>query len=325
MSVLPHHDPTVDDPQSCTAIDLVIVPRARNVGGIDVRRILPAQDRQMVGPFIFFDQIGPTEFLIGKGLNILPHPHIGVATLTYLFEGQMWHRDSLGTSVVINPGEVNFMIAGRGIVHSEREPDHDKEEKSKRSFVNSRRARIGETRNMVRELFGVQAWLALPEDAEENAPEFVHYDMSDLPEIAADGKCVRVILGEVFGKRSPVEFPHPAFFAEAVLEHGEILTLDASFSERSAYVATGALEISGERFEQNRLLVFSAGERINLQALTRARVLLLGGEPMNGPRHIWWNFVSSSSDRLEVAREDWRRMRFGVVPGDEKDYIPLPD
>ncbi len=305
MSTMPDHDPVPGDPLSCEAIAQVIVPRARDIGGFEVRRALPAQGRQMVGPFIFFDQMGPAEFVIGKGIDVRPHPHIGLATVTYLFQGEMWHRDSLGTSMVIKPGEVNLMTAGRGIVHSERETP--------------------EAQTVTREMFGIQAWMALPKDAEEMAPAFAHHGLDELPRIAGEGKRVRVILGEAFGARSPVAFPHPALYAEAVLAAGAVLPLDPHYDERAVYVASGAIDIAGDRFEQGRLLVFHPGDRITILALEQSRLMVLGGEPMDGPRHIWWNFVSSSRDRIRAAREDWRQKRFDVVPGDEAEFIPLPD
>lgn len=305
MSTLPHHDPVPGDAHSCHVLEQVIVPRARDLGGFEVRRALPAQGRQMVGPFIFFDQMGPAEFLIGKGIDVRPHPHIGLATVTYLFQGEMWHRDSLGTSIVIRPGEVNLMTAGRGIVHSERETE--------------------EAKAHTRAMFGIQAWLALPRDAEETEPAFVHHGIGDLPRIEGEGKRVRLIMGEAFGRRSPVEFQHPTLYAEAVLAAGAVLPLDAHYDERAVYVASGEIDIAGDRFEAGRLLVFKPGDRISILALSQARLMLLGGEPMDGPRHIWWNFVSSSRDRIAAARSDWAGKRFASVPGDEAEFIPAPD
>lgn len=304
MSTLPHHDPVPGDAHSCAAIEQVIVPRARDLGGFEVRRALPAQGRQMVGPFIFFDQMGPVEFLTAKGIDVRPHPHIGLATVTYLFQGEMWHRDSLGTSIVIKPGEVNLMTAGRGIVHSERE--------------------TAEAMARAREMFGIQAWLALPKVAEEAQPTFAHHGLADLPRIEGEGKRVRLVMGEAYGRRSPVEFPHPTLYAEAVLAPGAVLPLDAHYDERAVYVASGAVDIAGERFEDGRLLVFRPGDRISILALSQARLMLLGGEAMDGPRHIWWNFVSSSRDRIQAAKEDWKSNRFPLVPGDDVEFIPAP-
>jgi len=304
MSTLPHQDPVPGDPKSCAQIEQVIVPRARDLGGFAVRRALPAQGKQMVGPFIFFDQMGPAEFLIGKGIDVRPHPHIGLATVTYLFQGEMWHRDSLGTSVVIKPGEVNLMTAGRGIVHSERETP--------------------EAQSHTRDMFGIQAWLALPKDVEESAPAFAHHGLADLPRIEGEGKRVRLVMGEAFGQRSPVEFPHPTLYAEAVLAPGAVLPLDNFYDERAVYIASGEIDIAGDTFEAGRLLVFRPGDRISILATAQSRLMLLGGEPMDGPRHIWWNFVSSSRDRIAAAREDWKAKRFPLVPGDEVEFIPAP-
>ena len=304
MSTLPDHDPVPGDAHSCAAIEQVIVPRARDLGGFEVRRALPAQGRQMVGPFIFFDQMGPVQFLTGQGIDVRPHPHIGLATVTYLFQGEMWHRDSLGTSMVIKPGEVNLMTAGRGIVHSERETE--------------------QAQAQPREMFGIQAWLALPKEAEEAAPTFAHHGLGELPRIEGEGKRVRLVMGEAFGRRSPVAFPHPTLYAEAVLAPGAVLPLDAHYDERAVYVASGAVDIAGERFEDGRLLVFRPGDRISILALSNARLMVLGGEPMDGPRHIWWNFVSSSRERIRAAKEDWQQKRFPLVPGDEAEFIPAP-
>ncbi|MGE0848518.1 MAG: pirin family protein [Hyphomicrobiaceae bacterium] len=305
MSWQPTNDPVAGDPRTCDAIAHVIVPRARDLGGFQVRRALPAAEKQMVGPFIFFDQMGPAEFLIGNGIDVRPHPHIGLATVTYLFEGEVYHRDSLGTSLAIRPGEVNLMTAGRGIVHSERE--------------------TSEAKAATRRLFGIQAWAALPKTHEESEPAFAHHGTDELPRIAGEGKRVRLVIGEAFGVRSPVVFPHEALFAEAVLAPGAVLPLDPLYEERAIYVASGEVDIAGEKFGEGRLLVFKPGDRISVLATVQSRLMLLGGEPMDGPRHIWWNFVSSSQDRIRQAKEDWRSKRFAVVPGDDKEFIPLPD
>jgi redox-sensitive bicupin YhaK (pirin superfamily) len=305
MSWQPSLDPVPGDALSCDAIEHVIVPRARDLGGFEVRRALPAAQRQMVGPFIFFDQMGPAEFRIGEGIDVRPHPHIGLATVTYLFEGEVLHRDSLGTARPIRPGEVNLMTAGRGIVHSERE----------RSGVKQSPHR----------LFGIQAWAALPKRCEECAPSFLHHGVEELPTIAGDGTHVRLVMGEAYGARSPVAFPHQALFAEAVLSPGAVLPLDADHEERAIYVASGAVEIAGDRFGEGRLLVFKPGDRLAISAQAQSRIVLFGGDPMDGPRHIWWNFVSSSKERIEQAKGDWRAKRFRLVPGDEDEFIPLPE
>ena len=305
MSWQPNNDPVPGNPRSCDAIEQVIVPRARDLGGFSVRRALPAASKQMVGPFIFFDQMGPAEFLIGSGIEVRPHPHIGLATVTYLFDGEIMHRDSLGSALAIKPGELNLMSAGCGIVHSERT---SAEERAKGP-----------------RLFGIQTWAALPKAHEEGAPAFAHHGASELPRISADGRTVRVIMGTLYGQTSPAAFPHPAFYAEAVLAPGAVLPLDPDYDERGIYIASGEIDIAGETFSTGRLLVFRPGDRISILALSQARLMLLGGEPMDGPRHIWWNFVSSSKDRIDAAKADWKAGRFSPVPGDAEEFIPLPD
>jgi len=305
MSWTPTNDPQPGDVRACEAIEQVIVPRARDLGGFSVRRALPAAGRQMVGPFIFFDQMGPAEFLIGTGVDVRPHPHIGLATVTYLFDGEIMHRDSLGSAVAIKPGELNLMSAGSGIVHSERTS--------------------AEQRALGPRLFGIQAWAALPKSHEEGVPGFLHYDTGQLPRISGEGKTVRVVMGDLYGQSSPAAFPHPSFYAEAVLAPGAVLPLDADYDERAIYVVSGEIDIAGETFAAGRLLVFRPGDRISVLAASQTRIILLGGEPMDGPRHIWWNFVSSSKDRIDAAKADWKAKRFTAVPGDADEFIPLPD
>ncbi|MBA2124784.1 hypothetical protein DLM45_00910 [Hyphomicrobium methylovorum] len=305
MSWLTDKDPIRGDAKSCDAIEDVIIPRSHDLGGFEVRRALPAASRQMVGPFIFFDQMGPAQFLAGKGIDVRPHPHIGLATVSFLFDGEMFHRDSLGTALSIKPGEVNLMTAGRGIVHSERtEP---------------------QLRVDGQNLFGIQSWMALPKSHEESDPGFSHHSTSDLPRLEGEGKRVSVIMGTVYGATSPAKFPHASFYAEAVLAPGAILPLDPDYDERAVYVVSGRIDIAGQSFEGGQLLVFKPGDRISILAETNARLMLLGGEPMDGPRHIWWNFVSSSQERIDAAKEDWRQGRFDIVPGDEQEFIPLPE
>ncbi len=306
MSWQPGQDPIPGDKFSCDAIEQVIVPRTRDLGGFEVRRALPSAQKRMVGPFVFFDQMGPAQFLLGSnGIDVRPHPHIGLATVTYLFEGEMWHRDSLGTSATIKPGAVNLMTAGRGIVHSEREST--------------------EAKQATRNLFGIQAWVALPKAHEEMAPAFAHHGADELPRITGEGKRVRLIMGSAYGARSPVEFPHESLYAEAVLAPGAVLPLDPDYDERAVYVASGEIDVAGTRFEAGRLLVFKPGDRISILATAQSRLMLVGGEPMDGPRHIWWNFVSSSKERIEAAKADWKEKRFAIVPGDEQEFIPLPE
>jgi redox-sensitive bicupin YhaK (pirin superfamily) len=305
MSWQPSEDPIPGDRRSCDALDIVIIPRVRDLGGFNVRRALPSAKRQMVGPFIFWDQMGPAEFPLGEGIDVRPHPHIGLATVTYLFEGQILHRDSLGSEQPITPGDVNWMTAGKGIVHSERTQAEWK-------------AQAG------RKMFGIQSWVALPQGAEEVAPDFFHHRAASLPLIEAEGKRVRVIAGSLFGKRSPVRTFSDMFYADVELNPGAKVPLSAGHEERAIYIAEGGIEIAGDQFESGRLLVFRPGDEITVTAVRPSRLLLLGGEPMDGPRHIWWNFVSSSRERIEQAKEDWAQKRFGLVPGDESDFIPLP-
>ena len=285
-------------------LETMIVARTGDIGGFQVRRALPSVKRRMVGPFVFLDQMGPAEFLIGHGLDVRPHPHIGLATVTYLFEGEIMHRDSLGTVQAIRPGAVNWMTAGSGIAHSERTAP--------------------ELRTQGFNLFGIQAWVALPANAEETAPAFVHHPAAKLPIIQAEGKTVRVIAGSLYGQASPVETPTATFYADAALEAGARIPLPAEHEERAVYVAQGKIDIAGDSFEEGQLLVFRPGDEITITTLEAARVMLLGGEPMDGPRHIWWNFVSSSQERIEQAKADWKAGRFGAVP-DDNEFIPLPD
>jgi redox-sensitive bicupin YhaK (pirin superfamily) len=305
MSWLVDSDPVPGDARACDAIEHVIIPRAKDLGGFEVRRALPAAQRQMVGPFIFFDQMGPALFRIGKGIDVRPHPHIGLATATFMFEGEIFHRDSLGSAVPIRPGEVNLMTAGRGIVHSERE---------------TVTAMAGERR-----MFGIQSWMALPKSHEESAPAFHHHATQDLPALQADGKRVRIILGTLYGQTAPTQFPHPSFYAEAVLAPGAVLPLDADYEERAIYIASGEIDIGGQTFPAGRLLTFKPGDRISVLALSHARLMLLGGDAMDGPRHIWWNFVSSSRERIDQAKAEWKSGRFDTVPGDAEEFIPLPE
>jgi redox-sensitive bicupin YhaK (pirin superfamily) len=304
MSWQSAEEPETKTPSGCKALDRVIVPRPRDLGGFEVRRVLPALERRSVGPFVFFDQMGPADFESGRGIDVRPHPHIGLATVTYLFAGTIIHRDSLGTMQAIEPGEVNWMTAGRGIVHSERSD--------------------AELRKQRQKLYGIQIWVALPKRHEETAPNFAHYDAGSLPRLEGEGKSVRVIAGSLFGKTSPVKAFSELFYADAAAQAGADLVLAAEHDERALYLLEGAVEIAGERFEAGRLLVFSAGDEVVVRALSAARLLLFGGESLDGPRHVWWNFVSSSRERIEAAKADWKEGRFAAVPGDG-EFIPLPE
>ncbi|MFL6624508.1 MAG: pirin family protein [Sulfurifustis sp.] len=286
-------------------IETIIVPRARDLGGFEVRRALPAAQRQMVGPFIFVDQMGPARLDAGRGLDVRPHPHINLATVTYLFEGAILHRDSLGTEQVIRPGEVNWMIAGRGIAHSERSPS-------------DARARGGP-------VSGFQTWVALPANAEEIEPTFAHHGTAELPCVADTDKTVRLIAGSLYGLTAPVRTFGGIFYAHADLAAGGALPLDPEHEERALYTVDGEIEIGGQRFGPAQLLVFRPGDAITIRACTAARFMLLGGATLDGPRYIWWNFVSSRKERIRQAAEDWRAGRFKKVPGDEIEFIPLPE
>jgi redox-sensitive bicupin YhaK (pirin superfamily) len=286
------------------AIETVVVPRTRDLGGFEVRRVLPSAQRRMVGPFVFLDQMGPAAFEPGQGIDVRPHPHIGLATVTYLFDGEIVHRDSLGTKQTIVPGEVNWMTAGRGIVHSERS---DAERRKRRDTM-----------------FGLQIWVALPKRHEEAAPSFAHHSVSALPTVEDAGKRIRVVVGAAYGQTSPVETFSEMFYADAILQKGALLPIDAPHEERAAYLVEGEVEIDGQVYEPGRLLVFAPGAKPTIRAKSSAHFVLIGGEPMDGPRHLWWNFVSSSEDRIEQAKRDWKANNFAAVPG-ETEFIPLPD
>ncbi|WGH78249.1 pirin family protein [Jannaschia ovalis] len=311
MSWNPALDPHCPMGDEVDAIETVIVPRARDLGGFEVRRALPAPARRMVGPFIFFDQMGPAEFLPSRGMDVRPHPHIGLATISYLFRGRMHHRDSLGTDAWIEPGAVNWMVAGHGITHSERTDDA--------------------TQTDPMPFFGIQTWVALPKDHEDRAPAFEHAPADALPMLDGEGKAVRLILGEAWGARAPVETASAMFYADAVLQPHAAIPLPDNHEDRGVYVVEGEVAIAGETFEAGRMMVFRPGDRLSLKAgAAGARVMLLGGDTLEGPRFIWWNFVASSQDRIDAAKEawragDWRHGRFQLPPGDDAEHIPLPD
>ena len=274
MSWNPTIEPMFGDLTDPDAIETVLVPRARDLGGFEVRRALPTARRQMVGPFIFFDQMGPAEFITDSGIDVRPHPHIGLATVTYLYQGEFQHRDSLGTNQMIYPGEVNWMIAGNGVTHSERP-----------------------------------------------SPETLQ----------GEGKEVRLIIGNAWGEAAPVRTFTDMFYADAVLEAGAKLPLPDNHEDRGIYVTSGSIEVAGDIFEAGRMMVFRPGDAITVKAGSAgARLMLLGGETLNGPRHIWWNFVASSQEKIDAAKEawaagDWEHGRFTLPPGDSDEFIPLPD
>ena len=309
MSWNPCLDPQCPTGDAVDLIDTLIVPRARDLGGFEVRRALPAPRRQMVGPFIFFDQMGPAEFPTAHGIDVRPHPHIGLATVTYLFRGSIHHRDSLGTSAEITSGAVNWMIAGRGITHSER------------TGAEARRGRS--------ELFGIQTWVALPEDEEERDAGFEHVERERLPLIADGGAQVRPILGSGWGERAPVSTFSGMIHADAALDAGAVLPLDAEHEDRGLYVVEGEVEIAGQRFEAGRMTLFRPGP-IAVRAVAPSRLIVPGGETLKGPRCIWWNFVASSREKIDAAKEawragDWAHGRFRLPPDDAAEFIPLPD
>jgi len=305
MSFFPGKDPAAGDAWQCEAIADLIVPRTVDLGDMTVRRALPSARSRMVGPFIFFDHFGPAEFRAGKGIDVRPHPHIGLATVTYLFDGEIVHRDSLGSAVAIKPGEVNWMTAGRGIVHSER-------------TGTERRAAGGP-------IHGLQMWVALPAAKEEMLPGFAHHDVAEFPVAEDGGKHVRVVLGSLYGARSPTPTASETIFADVSLKAGATLPVEAEHEERALYVVDGGIDIAGDKFGPGRLLVLRPGDAVAATATQDTHLVILGGEPMDGPRHIWWNFVSSRKDRIEQAKQEWKAGYFGKVPGDEIEFIPLPD
>ncbi len=311
MSWNPAIEPGCPDEVSIDAIETLIIPRARDIGGFEVRRALPAPKRQMVGPFIFFDQAGPAELLTGQGIDVRPHPHIGLGTVTYLYRGDFHHRDSTGTDQIIRPGELNWMVAGRGVSHSER---------------TSATARTGPN-----SLFGIQTWLALPESHEEMEPTFEHHGREALPVIEDCGASVRLILGNAYGQTAPATMFSETFYADVALAPGSRLPLPDNHEDRGIYIVEGSISIAGQEFEAPQMMVFRTGDKITVAAGERgARLMILGGATLTGPRYVWWNFVASSKDRIEEAKAEWRAQNWGKgrfdLPVDDRDeHIPLPD
>lgn len=285
-------------------LELVIEQRRRDIGGFAVGRVLPVAQRRMVGPFIFFDHMGPIRFPPGipPSVDVRPHPHIGLSTVTYLFAGEIMHRDSVGSEQAIRPGEVNWMTAGRGITHSER-------------FEKARRE--GD------EMHGIQAWVALPKEDEEADPAFAHHGPDDLPTHREPGLWTRLVAGTAFGAKAKVKTHSPMFYVHWVLQPGARAELPAEYPERAAYIAAGSVEVGGRAFEAGRMLVFKPGAPVPFTALTPATVMLLGGEPL-GERFIEWNFVSSTKARIAEAKADWRAGRMKLPDLDGKEFIPLP-
>jgi redox-sensitive bicupin YhaK (pirin superfamily) len=286
------------------AIATIIEGRARDLGGFFVARLLPSKAMRSVGPFVFFDHMGPATLAPGRGIDVRPHPHIGLATVTYLFEGSIVHRDSLGFVQPIEPGAINWMTAGRGIAHSERTGDALRKTGSR--------------------LHGLQLWVALPRAHEETAPAFVHHPAATLPEIVLDGVNLRVLAGRAYGAASPVQTLSALFYVEARMPKGTSLRIPLEPAERAAFVVEGEVECDGESIAAPQMIVFARGSPATLSAKADAHVMLLGGDPLDGERHLWWNFVSSSPERIDRAKRDWAEGRFAPVPG-ETEFIPLPD
>ncbi|MBB3952819.1 pirin family protein [Aureimonas jatrophae] len=310
MSWNPVMEPGCPDEVGSDVIETLIVPRSRDLGGFEVRRALPAPKRQMVGPFIFFDQAGPAEFLTGQGVDVRPHPHIGLGTVTYLFRGDFHHRDSTGADQIIRPGALNWMVAGRGVTHSER------------TSAASRSGPNG--------LFGIQTWLALPEDHEDAAPTFEHHGKDTLPVIRDGGVSVRLILGTAYGETAPARMLSQTFYADVRLDAASRVPLPDDHEDRGLYIVSGSITIAGQEYGAGQMMVFRPGDRITVSAGPQgARLMILGGATLPGPRYIWWNFVASSRERLEEAKAEWRAERWGVgrfdLPvGDRDEHILLP-
>ena len=289
-------------------IETLIVPTVHDLGGFEVRRALPSAKRKMVGPFVFFDHIGPAEFIQGSGVDVRPHPHIGLSTVTYLYQGQMYHRDSIGTSAAIESGDVNLMTAGYGITHSERTAP--------------------EIRANNHPLFGIQTWIALPDNKEDMAPSFENQKQQALPLIEGEGKQVRLILGSLYGERSPVTVHSDMFYADTLLASGSKIPLSPDYEDRGLYVVQGEIEMAGQIFKAGHMMTFRTGDEITITAKTDSRLMLLGGESL-GERYVWWNFVASSKEKIEEAKQSWREGdwqdgRFQLPPDDNQEFMPLP-
>ena len=304
MSIEEQHDPECSRVEA-ESLALVIRGKPKDLGGFEVRRVLPAIERRNVGPFVFFDEMGPADFAAGAGIDVRPHPHIGLATLTYLFEGEILHQDSVGSHQVIRPGDVNWMVAGSGIVHSERTP--------------------AEARGRARRLHGLQTWLALPHAYEETSPRFEHHPRAKLPVIELPGARLHVLAGTACGARAPTGTFDATLYAHVELEADATFTIDTEHPERAVYVVSGEVEVDGHRFAPGTMLVLAPDREAQLHATCRSDVMLVGGASLDGPRHLVWNFVSSSRERLEQAKGAWIEDRFPKVPGDADERIPLPD
>ncbi len=297
--------PTCIPETGCDPVALVLKPKAKDIGAFEVKRALPAADKQRVGPFIFFDQMGPTVFDGDTAMDVRPHPHIGISTITWLFEGEIQHRDSLGYELTIRPGEVNWMTAGSGIVHSERSPQSQ--------------------RGVNAPLGGIQAWVALPRESEECDAALYHYTADQIPQFDEDGIRISLIVGEAFGQVSPVKAQSTTLYAEINLTAGKTFIVPEDIAqEKALYIYSGDLEVGGTTFTAGSMIVLKEGFSVEIKATNAVRLMLLGGDVLEGERHLYWNFVSSRRERIEKAKKDWREGRFGSVDGDE-EFIPLPE
>lgn len=301
MSQIPGSDVDMPDGQ----VEMVIIPRTSDIGNYEVKRALPFRNRRMVGPFIFWDQMGPGEFLTGQGIDVRPHPHIGLSTVTYLIHGQICHKDSLGNDMRIKAGDVNLMSAGSGIVHSERTGMDVRQAPSK--------------------LYGVQSWVAQPKNHEDGLPSFTHTEGTSLPSFNDGAVTGRVILGNYQGLTSPVMTQWDTLYLDVTMGTGGKISIPATTEERAIYVLTGTIEISGTSYTPEQMMVLRPGDEVTVTATSPVHMMVLGGAVMDGPRYIFWNFVSSDKERLEQAKEDWKSGRFAKVPGDDQEFIPLPE
>lgn len=306
MSFFPGQDPEPGDASACDAVELLIVPRTSDIGGLEVRRALPSAKRRLVGPFIFFDRMGPAILKADMALDVRPHPHIGLSTVTYLFDGEITHKDSLGNDMVIKPGDINLMTAGRGIVHSERSPE--------------------KLRGHPQSISGLQTWLALPNQLEETDPAFAHTEAAVMPEFTDSGMKGRLVIGAYEGMASPVKVPTGTLYLDLRLEPGARYALPARWEERAAYILSGSVTVAGTTFDPDQLLVLSPRDAILFEAGPNgAHLMFFGGDALPSKRYIWWNFVSSSRERIEQAKAEWKSGRFDIVPGDEEEFVPLPE
>jgi redox-sensitive bicupin YhaK (pirin superfamily) len=301
---LPANEPVCEDAESAS-VELLIAARPRDLGGFAVRRVLPSVSRRLVGPFIFFDHMGPADLVPDAGFDVRPHPHIGLATVTYLFDGEIVHRDSLGSNQPIRPGDVNWMVAGSGIAHSERTS--------------------AEKRHEGVRIHGIQSWVALPLEREETEPRFEHHPVRTIPTVQREGARLDVIAGTAYGARSPASCLSPTLYVHARLEAGARLPIDDEHEERAVYIVEGAISCDARRFVAGAMVILRPGVHVEIEALEPSRVMLLGGAKLAGDRSVWWNFVSSSKERIERAKDDWRNRRFAPIPGDDVEFIPLPE